>query len=78
MKQYHNTDMLLDLVFCRLPTWDPTRKKSQVCDDGNNCVVKDNMTLLDESTDEKATDSDSSDDYKDKGLLKSVKDTIHG
>ena len=58
VKQYHCTDMLLDFVFCRLPTWEPTGKKSQVCDGGNNCIEKDNMTLLDESTDKKATDND--------------------
>ena len=25
--------MLLDLVFCRLPTWEPTAKLTKVCDE---------------------------------------------
>lgn len=33
IRQFYFTEMLLDLVFCRLPTWEPTAKLTKVCDE---------------------------------------------
>eukprot|EP00956_Cyclotella_meneghiniana_P042128 scaffold248375_cov71-Cyclotella_meneghiniana.AAC.1 len=79
VKQYHFTDMLLDFIFCRLPAWEPTEKKSQVLDYGNKCIGKDSTTTwMGESFSDKETaDDDSPDDCKDMGPLKATK-TLDG